>query len=127
MTYTPTGEERIFINALEGGAEIQLTPVDFQGFAFQPRWSPNAEAIAYFVGEPDSMTYSLWLQSVDGGEPISFGDFESIMSPGWTPDARLFIFGAGQHPEYEIIAVDMLDGTVMSLSEGSFPTLAAGG
>ena len=122
LTYTPTGEERIYIRAREAGEERQVSPdMEQSGYAFFPTFSPSGEQIAYLANlvGPDSMQDTLFVQDLAGGEPRELGVYESALYPQWAPDGSHVIFSAGPYEAYQIIQVAVEDATSTVLAEGS--------
>jgi Tol biopolymer transport system component len=127
LTYTATGEERIFLRVFPDGQERQFSP-DFEGgYAFSPAFSPQGDRMAYFagLGGPDSQDYTLFVQPLEGGEPQELGVFESAFGLDWSPDGESLVFSAGPYGAQQVIAVNAADGTSTVLAQGSDPAVAA--
>lgn len=82
--------------------------------------------MAYFtnLGDPDSHIYTLHLQELAGGAPSALGQFESIQSPAWSADGSRLIFSAGPYSSQQVLAVNVQDGTVQVLTDGSDPDVS---
>src|SRR5882724_3614556 len=83
------------VRAAEGGAEKILTHFE-RGFFYTPRWSPNAERLAFSDHE-----HRLWWVPVAGGEPVQVARdlYTEIHDYTWSPDGRWLaysIVGANQ-------------------------------
>lgn len=123
MTYTATGNERIFLRSREGTEETQLSP-ETQVYAFHPAISPDGQQVAYLAGSSnvDSQSYVLTVQSIQGGEPRELGVFESVQGLDWSPDGKYLVFSAGPFDAQKVYAVDVENGAVMVLAEGGQPS-----
>ena len=126
LTYTATGQERIFLRDRQGGEERLFSPEFGQGYAFYPVFSPQGDRIAYFanLGALDEPFYTLFVQSLADGEPHELGQFESVQSPGWSPDGSRLVFSTGPSGTQVIVAVNVSDGGTTFLVEGSDPEVA---
>jgi hypothetical protein len=127
MTYTATGEERIFMRPITGGDE-QLISVNLEkGYAFAPAYSPLGDHVAYFVhhGEVDVEVYDLYIQNLSGGDPLIVGEFISIQPIEWSSDGSLLFLGSGPFELQQISAVSVADGSISLVAQGSFPAVAA--
>jgi Tol biopolymer transport system component len=120
LTYTASGEERIFVRPLRGGQEQQISPELPGGYAFNPVYSPQGDRIAYLLalGGPDSNIFNLYVQDLAGGEARDLGSFESVWYLEWTPDGEYLIFSAGPYEARQVLQVGATDGTVTVLAQG---------
>ncbi len=132
LTYTATGEERIYIREREAGGEVQVSP-DYEagGYAFFPVYSPDGSRLAYFanLNGPETNFYTLFILELagldqDGGEPMDLGTFESVNNPQWSPDGKQLIFSAGPWEIQQVLAVNTTDGNIKVLGEGNQPSVA---
>jgi len=126
LTYTATGEERIYLRDRQGGDERLLSPDYEQGYAFYPVFSPQGDRVAYFanLGAIDDSIYHLYVQNLAGGEPTDLGEYESVQSPAWSPDGSALIFSAGPFDGQQVLAVKVAGGSAAVLAEGSEPDVS---
>jgi hypothetical protein len=127
MTYTATGEERIYLRPRLEGQEQQFSPATLQGHAFNPRIAPQGDRIAYLVAKdgPDTQRYSLMVQPMDGGEAQELGIFEGGWGLDWTPDGSGLVLCTGPFEAAQIILVNVSDGVKTVLAYGRDPVLPA--
>jgi Tol biopolymer transport system component len=126
MTYTATGEERIYIRPLTGGEEQMISVNLSKGYAFAPAYSPLGDQIAYFVhkGEVDGEVFDLYIQNLSGGDPLVVGEFTSAQPMVWSSDGSLLFFGSGPHESQQISAVSVNDGSISLVAQGTSPAVA---
>jgi hypothetical protein len=124
MTYTATGTERIYLRPL-GGESQQLSPDYEMGYAFWPRFDPSGQQVAYFanLGDIDSQVYTLFVQPVSGGEPVSLGEFEYAAYLSWLPDGSGLVIGVGPWETRQVIEISLADKSVRVLADGDSPAL----
>ena len=126
MTYTPTGEERIYLRNLTGDNEQMISVNLSDGYAFAPAYSPLGDQIAYFVnkGGIDSQVYELHIQNLEGGDPLIVGEFISVQPLEWSSDGSFLFFSSGPGESSQISAVSVIDGSISLVAQGSFPSVA---
>lgn len=126
LTYTATGEERIFVRDRLDGEETQISPDSLQGYAFHPVYSPSGERMAYLigVGELEDQTHRLFVQDLPAGEPRELGVFESAWHLQWSPDGTQLVLSSGPYETQQVFAVNAADGTINVLAQGTQPTVA---
>ena len=126
MTYTATGEERIYLQPLSGGEEQVISMDTFDGYAFAPAASPAGDKIAYFVNtsDIDLQIYDLFIQDLSGGNPLVFGQFIAANSPVWSSDGKVLFFSSGEYRLQQVSMVSMDDGSITTIADGTFPTVA---
>jgi len=126
MTYTATGEERIFMRPLIDGEEKVISVSLLKGYAFAPAYSPLGDQVAYFVhnGEVDDEVYDLYIQNLSGGDPLIVGEFISAQPIEWSAEGNLLFFGSGPYEAQQISAVSVNDGSISFVAQGSFPAVA---
>ena len=126
MTYTPTGEERIYLRNLTGDNEQMISVNLSDGYAFAPAYSPLGDQIAYFVnkGGIDSQVYELHIQNLEGGDPLIVGEFISVQPLEWSSDGSFLFFSSGPGESPQISAVSVIDGSISLVAQGSFPSIA---
>ena len=126
MTYTASGEERIFLRAQSDGTEAQFSP-DIEGaYSYLPAFSPQGERIAYLaaLGGPDDPNQHLYVQELAGGEPRDLGVFESVWNLSWTPDGEHLVFHAGPYGTQQVLMVSAADGAQTVLADGNSPDVS---
>ena len=125
MTYTATGEERIFLRPLSGGEETQFSPDFPGGYSYLPVFDPQGGRIAYLaaLGGPDDPKQHLYVQDMAGGEPRDLGEFESVWNLSWMPDGAQLVLHSGPYGTQEVLMVSAADGTVTALAEGNSPAV----
>jgi len=126
MTYTPTGEERIYLRDLSGSDEQVISVNLLDGYAFAPAYSPLGDKIAYFVNKSgvDSQVYELYIQDLAGGDLLVLGEFISVQPLEWSSDGNYLFFSSGPGESPHISAVSVIDGAISLVAQGSFPTVA---
>ena len=124
MTYTATGNERVYLRSREGTEETQLSP-ETPGYAYYPAISPRGDMVAYLSasGGVDSPMYILTVQAIQDGELRELGLFESVLGLDWSPDGKYLVFSAGPYDAQKVYAVSMADGSLRVLAEGGQPSL----
>lgn len=127
LTYTPTGDERIFVCSRHGGMESKFSPDSIQGIAILPAFSPQGDKIAYLVntGGPDNQRFTLFVQPFPQGEPIALGEFENVYLLEWSPDGTRLYFSSGIWGEQWIAEVNLLTGEWVEFSQGMQPDISA--
>lgn len=127
LTYTPTGDERIFIRSRQNGMVSKFSPDSLQGYAILPAFSPQGDKIAYLVnsGEPDSQRFTLYVQPYPQGEPVALGEFENVYLLEWSPDGTRLYFSSGNWGEQWIAEVNLLTGEWVEFSQGMQPDISS--
>jgi Tol biopolymer transport system component len=125
LTYTPNGEERIFMANLQGGNEAIFSPTPLleNAYAFGPHFSPDGAYLAYLTSTAfnEPALYQLVVQPVGGGEARTLLENENISSVVWSPDGEWLAAAAGQYDVSQIVLVNFADGTSQALGEGWMP------
>ncbi len=128
LTYTATGEERIYIRERVSGEETLISSgLDLgPGYAFYPVFSPDGSHLAFFanLSGPEAVENTLYVQELSGGEPRELGIFESAQNLQWSPDGTQLIFSAGPYETAQVMAVNVQDGSSTVLGQGSQPRVA---
>jgi Tol biopolymer transport system component len=126
MTYTATGEERIYLRNLTGSEEQMISVNLSDGYAFAPAYSPLGDQIAYFVnqGEIDNQVYELHIQHLLGRDIQVVGEFTSAQPLEWSSDGRYLFFSSGMEEAQQISAVSVVDESILLVAHGSFPSVA---
>lgn len=125
MTYTATGTERVYLRPRDAQVSQQLSPDYELGYAFWPRYDPTGTQVAYFanLGGPENMTFTLFVQPVSGGEPVSLGEFENALYLSWLPDGSGLIMSVGPYESRQVIEVSLADKSMRVLADGDAPDL----
>lgn len=125
LTYAPSGDERVYLRALQSDQAEQFSPDYAVGYAFSPRFSPAGDQIAYLaeVGAMDTNQFTLFVQPLGGGEAQVLGTFENALYLNWLPDGSGIVFSAGPTEARSLMEVSLLDGSLKTLAEGDAPTM----
>jgi Tol biopolymer transport system component len=123
LTYTPTMEERIYLNSLDGGQERMISPDYENGYAFMPVFSPQGSELAYLaeLTGPDSQQYTIFVIDIASGEPRSLGVFESVPELRWSPDGQKLVYSAGPFGNRQVMIIDVEDSSVDVIASGYQP------
>ena len=85
-----TGEDEVYIAPNDGmGKEQQITS-GYQGFKFQPVWSPDSKKIAW--GDKDTR---LWYADIDDKKAVEVdrGKYGEIQNYSWSPNSKWLAAG----------------------------------
>jgi Tol biopolymer transport system component len=125
LTYAPSGDERVYLRALQSEQAEQFSPDYAVGYAFSPRYSPAGDQIAYLaeVGTMDTNQFTLFVQPIGGGESQVLGTFENALYLTWLPDGSGIVFSAGPFEARSLLEVSLVDGAVKTLAEGDAPAM----
>jgi len=129
LTYIPNGMERIWRVNLDWTGAQRISPHYGEGYAFFPRLSADGSQVAYLKGtglpgETSMDEYEIFVQpTVETNDPQSFGRVLSPMTLDWTPDGKSLILTVDAPSDMKIIAVQLADGTVEKLADGSYPAV----
>jgi WD40 repeat protein len=126
LTYTPTGEERIWLADRMGSQRQNLSTHVQDSYAFNPVYSPQGDRLAYLVdntSDPGPSRHKIFVVSADGSEPHSLGDYEQVFGLEWAPSGEELIFSAGPYQNQQIVAINAETGLVRILAQGSFPAI----
>jgi Tol biopolymer transport system component len=126
QTYVATGEERLYLRQRQGGEQLFGPDYDGPAYATGPVFSPAGDKIAYlaFLDGPETYSPTVMVLDLAGGEPKPLGQFEDLWELAWAPDGTQLVFSFGEHPNRQIIALDISDGSQTVLAEGTVPSLA---
>jgi Tol biopolymer transport system component len=126
LTYTATGDERIFTRPRVDGTEQQVSPDSLQGYAFYPVYSPDGSQLAYFVnsGGPDTTQYTLIQQDLSSSETRQLGTYELAWNLEWSSDGKGLIFSAGPNLAQQVYGYDLVHDAAVVLASGTEPSLA---
>lgn len=126
QTYTPTGEERLYVRPRQGSEEPLGPNYDGPAYATQPVFSPTADQIAYlaYLEGPLTSTATIMVLDLASGESRSLGQYEDVWELAWTPDGNHIVFSFGQWESRQIMALNVVDGGQNILADGNQPALA---
>ncbi len=123
LTYTPNGEERIFINNRMGTEEKVLSPVVENSYASFPVYSADGSLVAYRIaslledGQPDS----LMVIPAAGGEAHQAAELVQISRILWSAGGDHLVVSTGPYDTPNIVQVDLDNGEVKVLADGWQP------
>jgi len=126
MTYTATGDERIFTRPRLDGNEQLVSQNLEQGYAFYPVYSPDGLQIAYLINTsgPDTTQYTLVVQDLSSGEARQLGQYDLAWYLEWSSDGRALVFSAGPNNAEQVYGYDLVNDTATVLAGGSQPSIA---
>ena len=121
LSYTPQGNERIWLNTRQQDNERAFSPQYEQGYSFGPIFSPLGDRIAYLsnLGDLESTQVSLFVVDVTGSEGPSLGTFEQTWELDWSPDGKWLALNNGPYENKQILVVSTEDGSTKTLAQGS--------
>jgi serine/threonine protein kinase/WD40 repeat protein len=94
----------VVIGALIGGAAMlrqsapkatdswTFRPLTYSGLAFSPSLSPDGKQVAFLWISGKSRDQDLYLQLVNGGNPLMLKDAHAVGKPAWSPDGSRLAF-----------------------------------
>ena len=128
LSYSPQGNERIWLNTRQKENERVFSPQYEQGYSFSPVFSPQGDRIAYLsnLGGPENNQFSLFVVDVSGSEGPSLGTFDQSMVFGWAPDGKWLVLNSGPYESRQILVVLTEDGSTSTLAQGSQPAWQPG-
>lgn len=126
LTYTATGEERIYIRTRQSRAVSQFSLDYNPGYAIMPTFSPLGDLIAYLVNleGAENQSFTLFVQPFPQGEPVALGEFENVYLLNWSPDGTRLFFSSGSYGEQWITEVNLLTGESRDFSKGMQPSVS---
>jgi len=95
-----TGEDEIYIAPNDGmGKEQQITS-GYQGFKFQPVWSPDSKKIAW--GDKDTR---LWYADITEKKAVEVdrGKYGEIQNYSWSPDNKWLAYDKNADNSYSVV------------------------
>lgn len=96
VTYVSVPDNALWKSRVDGSERVQLTDPGKVRAAL-PRWSPDAQRIA-FMGRTESTNWRVYLISANGG---AFQDLVPSalagLDPNWTPDGKSIVVSLGSH------------------------------
>jgi len=95
-----TGEDEIYIAPNDGmGKEQQITN-GYQGFKFQPVWSPDSKKIAW--GDKDTR---LWYADITEKKAVEVdrGKYGEIQNYSWSPDNKWLAYDKNAYNSYSVV------------------------
>jgi TolB protein len=102
-----TGTKEIWVMDYDGANQRPLTSL--RTISLTPRWSPDANRIAFTCFEPANGIRSpqICMYSMDAGKVISFPRFRGTNSaPSWSPDGSQLIFSSSMLGNPELFVTD---------------------
>jgi hypothetical protein len=126
LAYIPAGDERIWLNTLNGEDEQPLSPDYDPGYAFSPVFSPTADRVAYLVDVSSGMQagtpeYNLFVIQISDRQAENLGAFQQATNLSWTPDGDRLLFTAGPLPVRQVVEVFVESAEAVVLTDGSQP------
>jgi Tol biopolymer transport system component len=67
-------------------------PLTYSGLAFSPSLSPDGKQVAFLWISGKSRDQDLYLQLVNGGNPLMLKDAHAVGKPAWSPDGSRLAF-----------------------------------
>ena len=122
IAYSSDGQ--IFVAAPDGTNRRALTPAG--GNAFQPRWSPNGDQLAFLavscaVGQPcdrKAGPISLVVTNPDGSErQILEDNLQGVQTLEWSPDGKRLAFEAESPFGVRVLAIDTHETRTVGVGE----------
>lgn len=133
LTYSGSGTEMISLSDREGFNPRRITPELDRGAVSHPAFSPGGDQVAYlyFPDEDVGQPANVYIQQMEGGEPIDLGVFdtvrETVRELDWTLDGQaLVIEAAGPSGQQEILVVCLDSNEIDGVAIGTDPSLAHG-
>jgi Tol biopolymer transport system component len=128
LTYSPTGEERIWLTDRFGEKATAISPDYENGYAFSPIFSPDGEWLAYLaeLGGPYSSQFTVFTTYLSDGQTRNLGVFAEARDLAWSPDGERLIFTTGQYGGERIIEVSLGNGQTFTLGLGKSPSWQPG-
>jgi Tol biopolymer transport system component len=123
LNYAPSGDERIYLNDLQGSNEIAFAPIVDNGFTAGPVYSPQGDQIAY-TGEflrGGTASSKVLVQGLQDSQPREIGLFETPMWLSWSPDGEQLLLAIGPYGSNQIILVNDATGAVQPVAQGISP------
>jgi TolB protein len=123
LSYTPQGNERIWLNTYQKDNERAFSPQYEQGYSFGPVFSPQGDRISYLsnLGDLENTQYSLFVVQVTSSEGPSLGTFEQSWGINWSPDGKWLVLNSGPYENRQIALVSTVDGATRMIAKGSEP------
>jgi len=121
LTYTPNGEEKIFINNLTGDNEVLFSaPLSENEYAFAPKFSPDGITLAYQIGSVglESGLSRLVVQPLERDEPQTVYEGELIGDVVWSPDGTSLLVSIGPYEKPQLVLVNLANGSTRILTNG---------
>jgi Tol biopolymer transport system component len=126
QTYAATGDERLYLRPRQGSEQLLGPDYDGPAYATSPVFSPDGSQIAYllYLDGPETQNVTIMVIDPDSGDPKPLGHFNGVWELAWIPDGSQLVFTAGPWEMPQIIALNVVDGSQITLAEGRYPTLA---
>src|SRR5207302_1135172 len=92
----------VMVGVIAGAAILRLStpkaepwtfrPLTYSGLAFVPSLSPDGKQVAFIWREEKSQGQDLYVQLVNGGNPLRLKDAQAAGKPAWSADGSRLAF-----------------------------------
>ncbi len=96
-----------------------------EGASIDPVISPDGKLVAYVSDRSTGDVLDLWVQQVEGGDPVRLTRNMVCSGPAFAPDGSRVVMQCGEPPG--IYVVPTLGGLPKKLADGSFPQFSPDG
>ena len=127
LTYTGSGTERIQLSDRAGLNSRQISPEFDWGYVAQPAFSPEGDFVTYlyYSAVAEGQPANVYVQQVDGGDPLDLGAFDTVRTLDWTRDDQtLVIEAAGPSGQQEILILYLDSSEIDGVAIGTDLSLA---
>jgi hypothetical protein len=104
-------QPRIFVHALEGGAEVEL------GLGKDPAWEPAAARIVYNGVDGRGAQPGLYIMSTSGENRLRLTDNGNDLRPVWSPNGNDVVFMSTRNGNWDVYRLSLRDGTLLQLTD----------
>ncbi len=127
LTYTATGEERIYLRDTPGGRRAPTLAGLRAGLHVLPGVLTAGRSGGLFRQPGRDRRFDLSSVRAEPGRRASrptWASSKSVQSPGWSPDGSALIFSAGPYDDQQVVAVNVAGGSAAVLAEGGDPDVS---